>query len=346
MDGDENVLPPNVNRGPALLGATYSLYALTVLIFIVRMCARRDKLALTAADYTVTVALIAKTVSIAFMTVAIRHGFGRHNYYISDADRATIRRKLLGVYMSGVPASCFARISIACLLLQITRARWWRVAIWTTLVVQVLVVLTYEAAQLSQCGGVISGNNPHDSHCLPRSQVWGFTMMSFTSAFVSDLTCAIIPLHLIRSLPRSPLEKGLISVLMASSLLASSFGIPKLYHVLTYHFGHPDGLWLLLPEFFWCRMEEAAIIMAACAPLLKVPAERALRKLGFEWAAAPPVRELNAVSSGGVTPRADPEDVEKSAGAAPSVGSSSVGRGGGSGADEASSTRGILGVER
>jgi len=98
---------------------------------------------------------------------------------------------------------------------------------------------------------------------------------------ISDFICATIPFFLLRHLTRSVVEKALIYVLMASSLIATAIGIPKLYHVLTYNYGGPDGLYELLPEFFWCRMEEAAIIMAACAPLLKCPVERVLKRMGL-----------------------------------------------------------------
>jgi hypothetical protein len=118
---------------------------------------------------------------------------------------------------------------------------------------------------------------------------------------VSDLVCAIIPVFLIRTLPRSAIEKTLVSILMASCLLATGCGIPKLYYMVTYDFRSADGLWNLVPEFFWCRMEEAAIIIAACAPLLKGPVERLLRHFGLPTFVAP-ARGLNPVSSAAIYP--------------------------------------------
>lgn len=137
----------------------------------------------------------------------------------------------------------------------------------------------------------------------------------------SDFICGTIPIFLIWPLSRSVVEKTLISILMASCVLATALGIPKLYYVLTFDFGSPDHLYLLVPEFFWCRMEEAIIIIAACAPLLKCPIERGLRRLGLPGFQALP-REMNAIHlqsydsskdagsswQGSRSTRSDPED--------------------------------------
>jgi len=97
---------------------------------------------------------------------------------------------------------------------------------------------------------------------------------------VSDFICALVPVVVVRRLSRTRVEKTLISVLMASSLMASGCGIAKLYYMITYDFNSPDGLYLAIPEYFWCRVEEAIIIIAACVPLLKTPIERLLHRVG------------------------------------------------------------------
>lgn len=98
---------------------------------------------------------------------------------------------------------------------------------------------------------------------------------------LSDLICTAMPIFVVWRLSRSVIEKSLVIVLIASALIATACGIPKIYHLVTYDFGSDDGLWHLVPEFFWCRIEEAMIIIAACAPLLKGPIERCLRRFGL-----------------------------------------------------------------
>ncbi len=113
----------------------------------------------------------------------------------------------------------------------------------------------------------------------------------------SDLICATIPIFIMWRLSRSLVERILVCALMASSLLASAIGIPKLYFMATYDFSSPDGFYLMVPEFFWCRMEESIIIIAACAPLLKNPIERALQAFGIDTTMRAPDRELNEIRS-------------------------------------------------
>ncbi|CAI4214064.1 unnamed protein product [Parascedosporium putredinis] len=264
-------LPPNDNLGPALLGTVWSFWGIATIIYIIRLCTRPSgRFDITAAEYTITAALISKTVSVGFMTAAISKGFGRHNAYVSKENQGTIRRYLVGVFMSG------------CLPLALREG-----ILKATIILQVLVILVYEVSQFVQCNSVITGVAPADRKCLPKDQVWGFTFMSFSTAMLSDFICATIPIFLFRHLSRSRVEKALIYVLMASSIIATGMGIPKLYHVLTYEYGAEDWLWNLLPEFFWCRMEEAAIIIAACAPC-----SRSLLKGSCDAWACQPSRSL------------------------------------------------------
>lgn len=112
----------------------------------------------------------------------------------------------------------------------------------------------------------------------------------------SDFVCALIPICLIRKLARSPVEKVLVSILLALCLLATVCGIPKLYYTITYDFKDKDGFYRMTRQFIWSRMEEALIVIAACAPLIKVPIERALlRWFGIELPSQPPVRDLETV---------------------------------------------------
>lgn len=113
----------------------------------------------------------------------------------------------------------------------------------------------------------------------------------------SDLVCVVLPICLIRSLTRSPVEKALVALLLASSLLATACGIPKIYYTVTFDFSSPDVLYLMVNRFLWGRLEEGIIIIAACAPMLKVPAERAMARLGFATFARPVPNDFVMVSS-------------------------------------------------
>ena len=137
----------------------------------------------------------------------------------------------------------------------------------------------------------------------------------------SDLVFAIIPIFLIKNLNRSLVEKILVGILLTACLLASGVGIAKLYYMVVFDFSSKDGFYLMVDEFFWSRMEESVIIIAACAPLLKCPIERLLKRMGVSGFEVP-TPELNEVSLGTVAKDTDsgsdsqrsastPRDLEK-----------------------------------
>jgi hypothetical protein len=73
----------------------------------------------------------------------------------------------------------FARISIACLLLQVAQNRRWKVAIWATICLQIAVMMMYIIAQLVQCKSVIAHKiQIKESQCLTPTQIWSYTYAS------------------------------------------------------------------------------------------------------------------------------------------------------------------------
>ena len=114
---------------------------------------------------------------------------------------------------------------------------------------------------------------------------------------LSDFICSALPMFLVWRMSRSVVEKTLVIVLMASCLLATACGGPKIYYMVIYDFRSNDFFWQLAPELLWCRIEEIIIIIAACAPLLKGPVERLLGRFGLPTF-GPTVRDINRISSG------------------------------------------------
>ncbi|KAK5659459.1 hypothetical protein OQA88_660 [Cercophora sp. LCS_1] len=285
---------------PILLGFILPLYALTLIVYTLRIYTRlTPKYALTLPDWMISIAFLAKTASIGFMMAAIHHGFGKHTSDISDAKRLTLNSNPLGVFMTGVATSGFARISIATLLLRFTTKRTWRVIIYIIIALQATAVAVYLIVQLVQCRTVIAGREHfRETQCLKKTQVWAFSYVNVALCMVSDCICTALPILLVWRLSRSRVEKGLVVVLIASCLVATACGIPKIYYLVVYDFATKDPLWDLVPEFFWCRLEEGIIIIAACAPLLKGPIERWFRGLGCAALERQP-RTLNRITTGG-----------------------------------------------
>jgi len=124
------------------------------------------------------------TAALTFTTLAVHNGFGKHTTDMPMWGIMKVGLQLFAVFMTGVPAACFARISIACLLLQITVPGSgsdsnvkWRVLIWATIALQAGFMLSYDGVQLSQCGGLIARTQGPDAlgrQCLAPASVWVF----------------------------------------------------------------------------------------------------------------------------------------------------------------------------
>ena len=110
----------------------------------------------------------------------------------------------------------------------------------------------------------------------------------------SDLAFAIMPMLIIWSLPRSVIERSLVSVLMGFGLIAAVAGVMKLVYITSWN---PRDVTLRdwVPLLWWYRVEEIGLIAAACAPFIKPPIEHVLRrfhisKFGFKTIELPTIR--------------------------------------------------------
>ena len=74
MEADIQQYPAHETRGPLLLGSAYGLHAITIIVFLIRLYSRlTPRFALTAADYTITIAVV-RFASIRFNSVEnLRH---------------------------------------------------------------------------------------------------------------------------------------------------------------------------------------------------------------------------------------------------------------------------------
>jgi len=256
------------------------------------------------------------------MTSAVRLGFGRHSYFLSDEEVEGILFYTYIATLVGACASWGARISIACLLLQFAMTRLWRITIYTTLCLLIIAFLGFEITFLVQCRPIEALWKPKtEAQCFSTEQFSiqiygslgtydrlipierGYLLVTCRNlsptgvAILGDLVCAVLPMLIIRQLSRSAVEKALVSFLMASGVIASGAVGMKIYYQALCDEESPDSLRQFVPEYLWCRIEEIIIIIASCAPLLKTPVEKFLHSLGLPKFQNTP-RQLNVILPG------------------------------------------------
>lgn len=87
--------------------------------------------------------------------------------------------QLFGVFLASTISSGFARISIACLMLQVTSSRRWRMVLWATVVLQAILIIMYYVVELVQCHSVVSKQvDIKQTQCLSPSQIGTFNYAS------------------------------------------------------------------------------------------------------------------------------------------------------------------------
>ncbi|KAF4950441.1 hypothetical protein FSARC_13199 [Fusarium sarcochroum] len=273
--------PDDDSTGARALAIITPFFFLGLVAFVLRVYTRIiPAYKLNASDYLVMIAMVAQIITYSLFAVAVANGFGRHNAYISPESNKIILRCLFGVIMTGLWVSTFARLSIAWLLNSFSMSKSWKVALWFIMVFQVVTLAASEIFQLLEC----------------RPKVWVIGYVFVGASMVSDLVLTILPMFVIWQLRRSAVERCLVSVLMALSLFATIITALKVVYMKTFDIDSPDTFRASMPLFFWCRMEECIILIAASAPLLKAPIESALSRLGFPTFHHP-VRPLNSWES-------------------------------------------------
>ncbi len=111
----------------------------------------------------------------------------------------------------------------------------------------------------------------------------------------SDVMFAIMPMFFIWPLDRPVMERILISILMVLGIVAAIVGGIKVYYIKVQN---PNkDLRNQMPLFWWYRVKEIGLIVAACAPFLKHLIGRMLGRFGVKQF-KPLIRDLNSFRSG------------------------------------------------
>jgi hypothetical protein len=234
--------------------------------------------------------------------VASTYGWGRLSYYVSSADKITVFKLLFVVQLCWILSIALIRISVAISLLRLTVAnlaagyeKLWRGALWTMISIQVLTYAGWMILLLFNCRPLRSSWEPvsekvcwdqkytnvyglvGNSKCL--NTIHDLKLIEIALVILMDFFLATMPIKLIWTLNRSFREKVLIACLMAMGLLATGTAAYKMY--ISKHFFQGDFLQTSVRFSLWNKLEQLVGIIAACAPSLKSPVEKLLRRWGI-----------------------------------------------------------------
>jgi hypothetical protein len=132
--------------------------------------------------------------------MAVHRGYGRHVVHIPPGDNLyQLRVYIFAIFFTSNASSAFARISIACLLLQVTQRRSWRIAIVATIAVQAFMAVFYVIIQLVQCSSLVgstlgSGTKDRPGNCLAPNHIRVFAYVKICKFFFVVLVLLLLRL--------------------------------------------------------------------------------------------------------------------------------------------------------
>jgi hypothetical protein len=143
---------------------------------------------------------VAETIAISLVAAAVANGFGHHSYYLTTEDKETIGRCIFGVFLVGWWASCFGRVSVACVLLPLTTSLPWKIILWANIGSQLVLLTWAEIFELIQCQPLRAvWETVPDAKCFSTEEMWqaayasigelGWNVFNSANAKPSDRYC-------------------------------------------------------------------------------------------------------------------------------------------------------------
>ncbi|KAE8445090.1 hypothetical protein EG329_013805 [Mollisiaceae sp. DMI_Dod_QoI] len=276
-----SVAPPDTNEAPKYVISCAILAALALGLCVARIWTRAFPLSrLTSDDYLIVIAEVLSLAGYCVAAGAAIHGWGHLSLYVSPKNEVIAFKCMFAVQLLWIIALALTRISIACSLLRFSSAKLWKWPLWILIATHMAISTGWLVVLFFNCRPLRSNWEPvTDVVCWNRNFTIVYGWVSAGIFVLMDLTLALMPIKLVRTLHRPFREKVLIACLMATGLLATIISCIKMTTFNNVYLGDP--LQATVTSSMWAKLEELVGIIGACLPCLKSPAERLLRRIGI-----------------------------------------------------------------
>ncbi|KAH7333457.1 hypothetical protein BKA65DRAFT_45223 [Rhexocercosporidium sp. MPI-PUGE-AT-0058] len=174
--------PANDSAGGKALYILTPIVAIGILLHLLRIFTRIiPTCRLNLSDYTSMIAVLAAIITYILFATAVSHGLGRHSVYITPENTVRILQYLYGVFIAGLLTSIFSRISVACLLLELTSSKTWKAVLWITIAFQLASLLSILPLEVFQCRPIRKFWEPvAGGKCISPAVMWTLGYVSNT----------------------------------------------------------------------------------------------------------------------------------------------------------------------
>ncbi|CZR63592.1 related to integral membrane protein [Phialocephala subalpina] len=260
----------DVNRGPAILGATITVTILAFASVCARMYVRVRMIRSTGPDdYVILFAMLLSLIGIGFVIPEVQNGAGRHVALVEPA------KAKLGLELNFITqpiylwAITIVKCSIALFLLRIAPTKFFKRLLWGTIIF--LLVYTFAAFMtiVLQCKNLaINWDTTVQTTCWAPTTLRNLSYVNSSINIFTDLMMAALPIPMLWNLQINGRVKASLCCIMGLGIFACVSSIMKLSTLPSYGLTG-DFLFDSTMITIWTIVECNVGIITACLPCLK-----------------------------------------------------------------------------
>ncbi|KAF2829408.1 hypothetical protein CC86DRAFT_404049 [Ophiobolus disseminans] len=257
-------------RARELLGASWTLFAISACLVIARMYTRAViQRNVGWDDWTIVLTLAFILAFTVLFTIYSAHGGSRHTYYLTPYEmQLAIKYNYIANVLIVIPL-CTGKVSVALLIQRLlppgaNYQRWFLYFVSGSLSIVITFVVV---VILCQCRPVESLWDPNiEGPCWDSNVVGNWNLFAGSYFAFMDFALALFPILLIRQLQMSIWRKLALSCLLGLGVFAGVCAIVKSTYLPTLK--SIDFTWDTTTFLIWNATETNVIIIAACIPTL------------------------------------------------------------------------------
>ncbi|KAM0323157.1 hypothetical protein ACHAQA_009007 [Verticillium albo-atrum] len=270
---DESIpLPPDVNRGPEILGVCGALVGLALVFVVLRIWVRVKLIRqLGWDDYCMMAAMAVIFAEMMVIIPQVGYGAGRHVQYIKPESNIVKGLRLNFVTQPlCLIALCLTKVSVGLFLLRMTPSAKFRYFIWGTIIFTILSATGNLLTVFFQCQPLAftwDASIP-GGQCIPPANLKFAAFFNSSVSVLTDLVFALLPIPMLWNVQLNWKVKSAVAGILSLGIFATAAAIVKITFLSEYG-KYGDFLFDSSDLTIWTTVEICTAIVAACIPCLK-----------------------------------------------------------------------------
>ncbi|TKA83957.1 hypothetical protein B0A55_00238 [Friedmanniomyces simplex] len=216
-------LPPNTDIGPMMVAIAYAFIFPALITTAFRIWIRARDHVLGYDDVAISLAACLSIVLSALSIEGVRHGKGRHIWYLDDSQTATIGKLSWINQIVLFCAICLIKISVCLLVLRIKNTKGLRYFLYAVMALLVVTTIIPIIALCIECRPIEGFWHRTIGHChSPDFRIYSIYLQAAYSV-LTDLLCSLLPILIVWNLQLALNKKVGVCVVMGMGLVATAF---------------------------------------------------------------------------------------------------------------------------